>query len=524
MPVPQKEAVNSEPDVACKPKPLYANFSANTSRSEIYDFYQEELKRRETNKNKEERPILDEEDGEYDEETQCTAKGEDWYWQDSSDEEEAPASAEPSGLRNFTYKKHDISQLAHAVKMMERAVVQNIYEDITDDFLYFEDPADEFRGEKGTLLPLWKFQYDKAKGLSVTALCWSTEYNDLFAVGLGSYGYTHEDRGGMLLFYTRKMHTYPEFIFNTDSGVMCIDIHKQLSDLVAVGLNNGCVAVYSLLEKSKQAIYKSTASSGKHKGPVMQVKWQEDHLDSNHNFISVSADGRVVSWTLREHELVFTDIIKLPATDKVPDDLRDVIATAGTSLDIHKQYDWFFLVASQSGTIYKGSKYISSTFLDAYDAHFLMSVQCVRWNPFYSNVFISCGLDWMVKIWDERIKSPVFTFDLRADVTDVAWAPYSSTVFAAITTDRKVHVFDLSVNKYEAVCQQIVVSRKKRPVKIEFNPVHPIIIVGDDRGHVISLKLSPNLRKKPKDKKGQELPTGPEVEIAKMEQLLSLVR
>ncbi|CAM4667247.1 unnamed protein product [Leuciscus chuanchicus] len=82
---------------------------------------------------------------------------------------------------------------------------------------------------------------------------------------------------------------------------MCIDIHKQLSDLVAVGLNNGCVAVYSLLEKSKQPIYNSTASSGKHKGiPVMQVKWQEDDLDSNHNFISVSADGRVVSWTLRE--------------------------------------------------------------------------------------------------------------------------------------------------------------------------------------------------------------------------------
>ncbi|CAM4695027.1 unnamed protein product [Leuciscus chuanchicus] len=71
-------------------------------------------------------------------------------------------------------------------------------------------------------------------------------------------------------FYTRKMHLYPEFIFNTDSGVMCVDIHKQLPHLVAVGLNNGCVAVYDLLEESKQPIYTSTASSGKHKGSVMQ--------------------------------------------------------------------------------------------------------------------------------------------------------------------------------------------------------------------------------------------------------------
>ncbi len=33
----------------------------------------------------------------------------------------------------------------------------------TPDFKHFEDASDEFRGEKGTLLPLWKFEYDKAK-------------------------------------------------------------------------------------------------------------------------------------------------------------------------------------------------------------------------------------------------------------------------------------------------------------------------------------------------------------------------
>ena len=54
------------------------------------------------------------------------------------------------------------------------------------DFKYYEDPSDEFRDPEGTLLPLWKFSYDKAKKLSVTALCWSPLYTDLFAVGHGS--------------------------------------------------------------------------------------------------------------------------------------------------------------------------------------------------------------------------------------------------------------------------------------------------------------------------------------------------
>lgn len=31
---------------------------------------------------------------------------------------------------------------------------------------------------------------------------------------------------------------------------------------------------------------------------LFQVKWQKDDMDNNHNFFSVSSDGRVVSWTL----------------------------------------------------------------------------------------------------------------------------------------------------------------------------------------------------------------------------------
>lgn len=48
----------------------------------------------------------------------------------------------------------------------------------------------------------------------------------------------------------------------------------------------------------------------------------------------------------------------------------------------------------------------------------------------------------------------MFTFDLNSVVGGVAWAPYSSTVFAAVTAEGKVYVFDLNINKYEALCVQ----------------------------------------------------------------------
>lgn len=70
-------------------------------------------------------------------------------------------------------------------------------------------------------------------------------------------------------------------------------------------------------------------------------------------------------------------------------------------------------------------------------------------------------------------------------------------------TSPQTHVFDLSINKYEAICNQPVVAKKKNKIThVQFNPIHPIIIVGDDRGHVTCLKLSPNLRKMPKVQAG----------------------
>jgi hypothetical protein len=89
---------------------------------------------------------------------------------------------------------------------------------------------------------------------------------------------------------------------------------------------------------------------------------------------------------------------------------------------------------------------------------------------------------------------PVLSFDLGAPVGDVAWAPFSSTVFAAVTDGGRAHVFDLAQNRDAAVCVQYV-PRKARCTKLAFNARHPVLLVGDEQGGVTCLKLSPNLRR-----------------------------
>lgn len=71
-------------------------------------------------------------------------------------------------------------------QILERMINQNIYKDIAHDYRYWEDPADEFRDGEGTLLPLWKFQYERTKKMSVTDVMFNPYYYDLFAVCFGS--------------------------------------------------------------------------------------------------------------------------------------------------------------------------------------------------------------------------------------------------------------------------------------------------------------------------------------------------
>ncbi|XP_069601963.1 dynein axonemal intermediate chain 1 [Ranitomeya imitator] len=489
---PQRErASQTEP-------PPRATFSGTANQWEIYDAYIAELQKQEKLKEKQKAPASKKED-----ELQSRRR--------------VPTSESQSD---------DISKVEKSSKIMERMVNQNTFDDVTQDFRYFEDVADEFREQEGTLLPLWRFQYEKAKRLAVTALCWNPKYKDLFAVGHGSYDFMKQTRG-LLLLYSLKNPSYPEYIFSTDSGIMCLDFHKDHPYLVAAGFYDGNVAIFNLKSDSPQPKCMSSAKSGKHTDPVWQVKWQKDDLDKNLNFFSVSSDGRVVSWTLIKNELVHTDVIRLSVERFAQDAMEGLqlqTQGSGTSFDFHSQIDYLFLVGTEEGKIHKCSKAYSSQFLDTFDAH-NMAVDTVRWNPFHPKVFITCSSDWTVKIWEHSVKKPMFVFDLNSAVGDVAWAPYSSTVFAAVTTDGKIHVFDLSINKYEALCQQAVVAKKKTKLThIEFNPIYPVIIVGDDRGHIICLKLSPNLRKMPKEKKGQEAPKGPEVEVAKLDKLLALVQ
>jgi len=420
-------------------------------------------------------------------------------------------------------------KMANALKILERMVNQNAEDEIFQDFKYWEDASDQFRDGEGSLLPLWRFHTDRTKRKQVTALAWNPMYSDLFAVGYGSYDFMRQG-SGMICCFSLKNTPHPEYIFTTESGVMCLNFHPDHCSLLAVGCYDGVVMVYDVRNKVNRPIYASSIRTGKHTDPVWQVHWQEEDLAKELNFFSISSDGRVANWIMSKNELKMEPVMQLKLVNAVKDDPEETSLSGlagGCCFDFNSVHEHLFIVGTEEGKIHKCSKAYSGQYLETYIGHH-MAVYTIRWNPFHSGVFVSCSADWTVKLWSHNLSSPIMSFDLGNAVGDVAWSPYSSTVFAAVTSDGKVHIFDLAENKHEPLCEQKVVKRAKL-THVAFNERDPIVVVGDDRGGVNSLKLSPNLRKRhlPTDEDGNpiELVGEPlrQLQIDKMERLLAAV-
>ena len=418
------------------------------------------------------------------------------------------------------------SEMKASLKFMERMVNQIAEDSIYRDFKYYEDKSDEFRPNEGSLMPLWRFDTDKSKKKQVTALAWNPEYHDLFAVGYGSYDFMRQGTG-LVCCFSLKNTKHPEFIFTTEHGVMSLAWHPQQAALLSIGLYDGTVLVYDVRSKNTKPIYQSTIRTNKHTDPVWQVYWEKEDVGENLNFYSISSDGRVTNWNLLKNKLEPEETMRLKLVTgqkegEIEDDTALVGLAGGMCFDFNQFIEHLFLVGTEEGKIHKCSKAYSGQYLETYEGHNL-AIYSVKWNPYHQRIFLSASADWTVKLWDHTFNTPIMSFDLGLAVADVAWAPYSSTVFAAATADLTCRVYDLATDKHGELCKSKILRRGKL-TKVQFNPSHPIIIVGDEKGGINCYKLSPNLRAPQPPPVEEQEPIPHDVyEIKKMEDLLATI-
>ncbi|KAF8564387.1 hypothetical protein P879_10160 [Paragonimus westermani] len=112
-----------------------------------------------------------------------------------------------------------------------------------------------------------------------------------------------------------------------------------------------------------------------------------------------------------------------------------------------------------------------------------LAVYCLAWNPVVPEILVSCSADWTAKFWSPRVKSCLLVIDLFAPTVEVAWAPYSSSTLALLTTGGRVLLFDLCISKFEAIGlhQLAPVDCGLKGARLAFNSKLPLLLVGDSR-------------------------------------------
>lgn len=426
--------------------------------------------------------------------------------------------------------------MERGTRVLERMTCLNAHRDIAMDFKYWEDAADAYRDGEGTLLPLWVFQPERGKKKHVTQIRWHPEHIDLFAATYGSFDFMKQG-SGLVLLHTLKNPSHPERAYKTASGAMCIDFHQRAASLLAVGLYDGTVQVHDAKRKTSTPLMVAqpeagprttshggvpggsatgSASSGtsagaspggggngKHTDPVWGVRWQED---GELCFCSVSTDGRVGTWRATGGGLSCDDSLKLRRgqASEAGFDSDDFASAAdeelalgsllgGTCFDFNPASEQLLVVGTEEGEVHECSRAYSSQLLRRFDGH-SMPVYAIRWNPMHPRVFATASADWTVKIWEDNNSKPALKLDLGSPVMDIQWQPASAGVFACATGSGKVVLYDLTVSRHEPACEQRVVKRA-RLTCLAFNPQHPVLLAGDDKGGITALKLSPNLRR-----------------------------
>lgn len=160
----------------------------------------------------------------------------------------------------------------------------------------------------------------------------------------------------------------------------------------------------------------------------------------------------------------------------------------GMAIDFN---DHLFLVGTEEGRIHLCSVDYSGDYLKNYEGHFL-AVYAVKWNPYHPDVFLSCSADWTIKLWNKNKETPIACFELEAAVTDIQWAPYSSTIFAAVTLNPNLYIYNLAKDKHTYICDQKIY-KKPKLTHVSFNPFDPIILIGEDKCGCSVFRLSGGL-------------------------------
>ncbi|CAM6095149.1 unnamed protein product [Calypogeia fissa] len=337
---------------------------------------------------------------------------------------------------------------------------------------------------------LWDYTCDLTEGKNISCMCWNKVNKDLLTVGYGQFEFGAQ-KGGMVAFWSIKNPRYPLAMITCKSDVTAIDFSTSTPTLLAVGFYNGILAIYdSRNPKDMQPVVQSGMNTGRHEDPIWKVEWIDSSSEHGESLVSISTDGRVSQWFLKK-DLEFVNLIKLK---KISGSMKGEQAqpfisrrSAGMCFDFCPRDPGVYLVGSEEGLIYKCDRSYSEQYMATYVGH-TGPVYQVRWNHTVPNFFLSCSSDWTVRFWREEQESALMVIQtVNESISDVQWSIKNSTVFATVSVDGRLEIWDMAISVMKPTIIHKV--ENSRLSCLMFAEELPVVLTGGSNGAVTVLRL-----------------------------------
>lgn len=401
---------------------------------------------------------------------------------------------------SFQYEGYTFdSRLINALMITERIILQNIYRE--KQMLYtgtmVQDPLSTAVEYNYTLTPLWTFKSEQTARRKVTSLCWSSANHDVLAVGYGKLKYT-DKCDGLVCVWNVKNPRVPERLFRFPDPVTYVQFCPAKPHIVVVSFYSGLVILMDVTRRT--LVVRATNASYPLYYPVWQVCWDSTVEDASQglSLLTCNKNGAIDRYTesnffLREKLMTvarpYGNIQGVQQHRKCY--ARKAQSTSNLSAEVltpHPHDPLLYVVGTSEGYVYTCSLNDRHNYKDVFVAH-NGPVYAVRFSPFCSKVFLTCGADWCVRVWAEGIYEPLLTLESgMTTVQDAHWSQTNSTIIVNIT-DKWIQLWDVYRNVLSPKSSTESPSKSINTV-LEFTKNKFNLCVGDNSGNVHVLAIT----------------------------------
>ncbi|KAK4507869.1 hypothetical protein PRZ48_001604 [Zasmidium cellare] len=390
------------------------------------------------------------------------------------EKERFPARAlAPEELSAVTSSNDFLDFVERSSKVIERALDEE-YDVLADYALDSRDVEDddEYVGRRGRRVKeVAQFDLDDVMGTKrmISNIDFSPKFPELFCTAYTKSQRSPHTPPGLLNVWNMHLKGRPEYSLHATSDLLSCQFHPHHPSLILGGTYSGQLCLWDTRARNQRTgepVQKTPLTGGRtgHAHPVYSLAVVGTQNASS--VVSVSTDGVVCAWS--------TDILTQPqeylelhSPNPSAYKTDDV---APTCISFPASDPTYFLAGTEQGSIYPVHRYDRAGAKSGVDVRtsYLGHEAPVTGIDFHpargkidlGDLFVSCGLDWTVKVWRARPPStntstisgqaevikPLLEIQREDSVYDAKWSPTKPGIFGCVDGGGRLDIYDINAS------------------------------------------------------------------------------